>query len=456
MKLGRIAIVAAALVAVIGGAPERAAAAGVKLTFSPHSLSFGKVQAGTVSSKTVNLSSSGNSTLFISTIDTNGPFTLSAGTCSNVAIPTKPSSCQVFVAFHPDSSSSAKGTKVTGELIIQDTAFKFHVVKLKGTQIGTAASPPVTAEFYVTSLGFSTVTSYAAGSKNGDVSPTTSVGGSNTGLGFPEGMTQDLSGNLYVANQFGGASGLGSVTVFPTASNGNVTPSATIAGASTTLHGPGAVALDSIGKIYVANADGNSINVYPSGSDGDVAPLAAIIGASTGLNEPEGIVLDASDNIYVTNCGAFCGGSGNGSLTIYPPLGSSTGNLDEAPSSTIQGGNTKLLSPAQSIAFDIAGNVYVTNSQAAGGGSITKYAAASIAAGGNLTPIATIAGSNTGLSQPYGIAVDSNGLIYAVNNIAKNVTVYPAGSNGNVSPVVTIFGPNAGMTSGPDGILLIP
>ncbi len=79
--------------------------------------------------------------------------------------------------------------------------------------------------------------------------------------------------------------------------------------------------------------------------------------------------------------------------------------------------------------------------------SVTAYAKY---ADGNVAPIATIGGSNTGLVQPMGIAVDRAGKIYVSDWFASAnkydggpsqqgvVFVYAAGSNGNVAPVATI------------------
>lgn len=86
--------------------------------------------------------------------------------------------------------------------------------------------------------------------------------------------------------------------------------------------------------------------------------------------------------------------------------------------------------------------------------SITEYAAQS---SGNVSPIATISGSATGLNEPVGLAVDSQGNIYASNFNYPNfsVTVYSAGSNGNVAPAATIAGPATSLVY-PEGVALDP
>src|SRR5260370_19643325 len=85
------------------------------------------------------------------------------------------------------------------------------------------------------------------------------------------------------------------------------------------------------------------------------------------------------------------------------------------------------------------------------GNSATVYAAG---ATGNATPIATIAGSNTGLTSPQGIAVDAAGRLY-VANIANpyTITIYASGATGNATPAATIAGSNTGLSQ-PEGIVL--
>jgi hypothetical protein len=126
--------------------------------------------------------------------------------------------------------------------------------------------------------------------------------------------------------------------------------------------------------------------VYTAGSIGNAAPGATISGGNTGLCYPYGIALDSNLNIYVADEGAA-------SVFVYPPLAS----LPSQP----------------------------------------NYP--------NVTPIATISGNNTGLSGPYGIALDSSGNIYVSDYSANGVLTYPAlgSSTGllNEPPTATISGP---------------
>ena len=60
-------------------------------------------------------------------------------------------------------------------------------------------------------------------------------------------------------------------------------------------------------------------------------------------------------------------------------------------------------------------------------------------ANGNVAPIVTISGSNTGLQKPFAIAFDSQGRLLVADEYA-GVLVFAAGASGNVAPVQTIAG----------------
>jgi len=137
--------------------------------------------------------------------------------------------------------------------------------------------------------------------------------------------------------------------------------------------------------------------------------------------------------IYVAN-------SGDNSVTVYPA--NPSGTLNESPLATIAGTNTGLSEPF-GIAVDASGKIYVANRTGGGvngGGSITVYAAHP-SGSLNETPLATITGSLTGLSGPSDIAVDANGKIY-VTNLFNSITIFAASPSGTVNeaPLATITG----------------
>jgi hypothetical protein len=72
-------------------------------------------------------------------------------------------------------------------------------------------------------------------------------------------------------------------------------------------------------------------------------------------------------------------------------------------------------------------------------------------ANGNVAPATTIAGPNTGMSQPISVAFDGSGKISVLQVLNSTVTVYPSGASGNVSPVATITVPARTFTMTVDG-----
>jgi serine/threonine protein kinase, bacterial len=106
--------------------------------------------------------------------------------------------------------------------------------------------------------------------------------------------------------------------------------------------------------------------------------------------------------------------------------------------------------------FDVAvaadGTAYVANE---GNSTVTVYAPD---ADGNVKPVQTIAGAQTGLDVPEGVALDPlTGDIYVANGSGGSsnlgsITSYPSGANGNVLPAATIAGAATGLDQ-PTGIV---
>ncbi len=288
-------------------------------------------------------------------------------------------------------------------------------------------------------------------------SPTAIISGDATGMDFPQGIALDSSANIYVAD-FGDPEHIpvtpANVFVYPPLGSSTGTldegPTATISGGSTGLDNPTGIALDSSGKIYVTDSAADSVLVFPPLASlpsqpgyPNLAPTATISGSSTTLNKPWGIALDSSSNIYVVD-------QGNSSLTVYPPLGSSTGTLNESPTATISGSSTGLNQP-WGIALDSSANIYVANDTPA---SVLVYPPLGSSTGPlNEAPSDTTisAAMTTGLFDPYGIAVDFSGNIYVTNDTPPSVFVYPLGSNGNAAATASINGAATGLES-PTGV----
>jgi len=114
-------------------------------------------------------------------------------------------------------------------------------------------------------------------------------------------------------------------------------------------------------------------------------------------------------------------------IAIYPRVARG----GSPPSAVIAGRQTQLDLP-QGMAFNSAGSLYVANYR-----KITIYAPG---VQGNVAPSGVLQGSRTGLARPSGIAFDTAGNLYVVNNATPSVTVYAAGATGNIAPMRTISG----------------
>jgi hypothetical protein len=298
-----------------------------------------------------------------------------------------------------------------------------------------AASCLTAACIYVVNAATPNVTVYGA-SANGNVAPVQTISGFATRLMNAFGVGVDSGRNIYatsfIRNHYFDA---GSVLVYATGANGNVSPIRDITGGNPQLDNIRGIALGPNNGTFVTNdyywyGEYGVVTAYPSGANGDVSPVQTIFGSNTGLNGPWGIAVGPHGGVYVTNI------YGNFSVTVYSP--GANGNV--SPVQTISGSKTGLNLP-EGIALGANGAIYVANSQA---NSVTVYA---LGANGNVAPVRTISGSNTGLKSPAGVAVGSNGAVYVANTGDNSLTVYPPGANGNIRPVQTISGSNTGLNN---------
>lgn len=168
----------------------------------------------------------------------------------------------------------------------------------------------------------------------------------------PEGIAVDPNtGNIWVSD-VGYPPAAPEIYEFPTSSGCPSTPTTTLGGASTKLQYPYAIAFDSSGNLWVADAGSYAASFGPdqvlefsasslaAGGSLDVAPTDTISGSNTKLNGPEGIAIGPSNEIVVTNDGT---GAATSSITVYSS--SATGNVK--PIDVIAGSRTDLNEPEQ-------------------------------------------------------------------------------------------------------------
>lgn len=281
------------------------------------------------------------------------------------------------------------------------------------SDLGTACTNNNTTTSHISnwSLGSATVP------LSGNLAPNDTYGnGAATNVDAPYGWFVDNNGNEWVAN-FGNGSGTNSSVIETTIDKNSSTaaPSKTIT--STSFKGPVAVYVSEANGInnwiYVLDSQAEEIFIFPATASGASTPTYTISDTSTPIGAPGGLVLDSHGNIWIANEAPAA------VLEFSNPVGSAPGVYNETPIETITGGATTL-SDAFDVYLDSQSNIWVSNYT---GNSITEFGASSGAGTLNEAPILTIAGGSTGLSGPEGVAVDNGGNVYVVNKNSGNPAI---------------------------------
>jgi sugar lactone lactonase YvrE len=295
-----------------------------------------------------------------------------------------------------------------------------------------------------------------------------SLSGSSDGIGAaasfdgPSGIATDASGNVYVAdflnNTIRKITPAGLVTTF--AGKAGVKGSLDGIGAAASFSGPGGVATDASGNVFVADSFNNSIRkITPAGVVTGVAGTAGVIGLADGIGAlasfagPYGIATDASGNVYVSdvNNNTIRKITKEGVVTTLAGTAGVTGRADGI-------GAAASFDGPSGLATDVGGNVYVSDYY---NNTIRKITPAGLVT--TLAGTAGVKGSADGIGAaasfdgPDGIAFDASGNMYVAdyfNNTIRKITptglvTTLAGTTG-----VASFKPGAlpGVINGPLGI----
>jgi uncharacterized protein (TIGR03437 family) len=235
---------------------------------------------------------------------------------------------------------------------------------------------------------------------SGDGGPATSAE-----LAYPQAVALDSLGNLYIADT-------GNSSVRKVAIDG------TISTIGSGLGIPLAVAVDNPGNVYVADFTGEVLKVSPGGTTtvfvGNPTPcFAACIGS------PVGLAVDSNGNLYVAARPPFPISGVSPLLFMVTPAGVLT---------TIVSDQTANIDP-RGVTVDASGNLYVANG---GYNNILKITPAGV--------IGTIAGSGTAgfagdgspaisaqFNYPTGVALDASGNFYVADNMNSRIRKFTQG-----------------------------
>ena len=169
--------------------------------------------------------------------------------------------------------------------------------------------------------------------------------------------------------------------------------------------------------IYVANTTQNVVDIYTPSPGPSATPQFGIGGSSTGLNGPQYLAFNSSKQLWVTN---FNSGTKAGTIEAFQMF--ATGNVLPL----LQLGVSQLLpvtgGQPRGIAFFPKTTTNAALTVTSPGQFFTSELAIFDASTSSL--VNNIAGSNTGLSSPSGVAIDSKEQVYVANSGNASVTVY--------------------------------
>jgi hypothetical protein len=299
------------------------------------------------------------------------------------------------------------------------------------------------ADLYVANSGGASVTVYPPGAQ-GNATPSRTIAGASTGFNSPETVFADTVNNeLYVAD-FAGQS----IRVFPLGASGNVAPTRTL------INGPNSgisqvrdMVVDTVHNELIVDSINNSIRVFTRTASGDAVPLRVISGANTLMNNPVSIAFDSvADELFVDSYDVA--GANLPGILVFNRTDS--GNV--APKRFIAGSNTQFGNFTNYLTVDKPNGEVLAQGDTGQGVVVFN-----LTDSGNVAPKRNLTGGSTGLTDVGGIIVDdANSRLIATNRPgggADSVLAFSRTANGNTAPVLVVTGPATGLST-PFGLAL--
>ncbi len=280
------------------------------------------------------------------------------------------------------------------------------------------------------------------------------VTGSSNGIGSgalfknPEGTAVDAAGNIYVADDL-------NRTIRKITPGGDVSTLAGKPGTQGTNDGTGSAAsfnqpvatwrLDSATNVYVVDPGADTIRkITPDGAVTTLAGAAGKSGTNDGLGSaarffnPQAVAFDAAGDLFVTDLGSF-------TIRKVTPEGdvSTVAGSPGQSGSTDGTNNTVLFADPRGVAVDGATNVYVADSGAIreltmeGSDWVSSTIAGAAGQNGSLDGI----GSAARFHNLYSLTVDSATNLYVIDRANDTIRkISPVGTNWLVKTVAGVPG----------------
>jgi hypothetical protein len=238
-------------------------------------------------------------------------------------------------------------------------------------------------------------------------------------------MATDSTGSIYL----GVGTGDGSfILVYPAGVTGSPKPSRAILLDPTNVSSPDMVTVDSNGSLYVYDASScKCISVFANTADGEAPVVRRIQGNLTLAVHPIAIAVDSSGYIYVADAWGHGLSGQDGQINIFGP--GSTGNV--APVRVLAGTTASPLL-VSGMAVNTNGDVYVNQ-----GAKIVEYAAGAVDTASPMKTIVLPASEN----QSSALRVDGLGDLFVLgsqdNTQMPYIATYSSSASGSVVPQST-------------------
>jgi len=253
-------------------------------------------------------------------------------------------------------------------------------------------------------------------------------------LAFPYSVAVDASGNIYIAdrnnNRIRKVDASGTITTIAGTTSAGYTGDNGAANAAQ-LSAPGALALDALGNLYIADYNNNVVRkitmstgiittVAGNGTQGFGGDNGAA--ASAQLSHPTGLTVDVNGNIYIADYGNNVVRKVDGSTNIITTV---AGNGTQGFGGDNGAATSAQLYAPWGVAF-ISGNLYISDYGNFRIRKVTSTGTISTVAGNGTNSYSGNCGNPTSaqLSYPTGLTSDRYGNLYIAdysNNVVRKV-----------------------------------
>jgi sugar lactone lactonase YvrE len=272
-----------------------------------------------------------------------------------------------------------------------------------------------------------------------------------SGFSHPSQVAVDGRGDIFVADFLNSA-----IKEIVAGTNGNaagiVSSTSTVNTVGSGFSGPYGVAVDGKGNVFVGDDGSDTVYEIVAGTNGNAAGIVSststvkMITARGQIVGPGNVAVDGRGDVFVT--------SANGDTPVYELVAGTNGNPPGivSPTSQVVPVGSSFAAPF-GVAVDSHGDVFVADNYA--------DAAYEIVAGTNGNPAGVVSSTSTvntvgsGFASLLGIAVDGSGNVFVGDNGNGVVQEIVAGTNGNATGIVSstsqVVSIGSGF-SGPDGV----